>query len=196
MSFGYEQVSVAETVPSDLVARIAAGDRDAELEFVRRFEAGVRVLMRRHCRPADPIVDDLVQEVLAGVIERLRAGAVHDAGTLPAYLQATIVYTASAEYRRRHPTLPVETIADLPDSDSPVAHADAAQLAALLRAVLAELPVARDREILTRFYLNQDDKDVVCRDLCIDPSHFHRVVFRARERFRTLLEHAGIGDAR
>lgn len=193
MSAGYEPMAATTGVETDLVARIARGDRAAESEFVRRFERGVRALVRRHCRPGDPIVDDLVQDVLAGVIERLRAGAIHDSAALPGYVQAAAVYATTAEYRRRRPTQSVSTIENLPDSESPTARLDATQLAATLRALLAEMPVARDRAILARFYLDEQDKDQVCGALGIEPAHFHRVVFRARERFRALLEQAGFG---
>jgi RNA polymerase sigma-70 factor (ECF subfamily) len=193
MSAGYEPMAATTGAEPDLVARIAGGDRAAESEFVRRFERGVRALVRRHCRPGDPIVDDLVQDVLTGVIERLRAGAIHDSGALAGYVQAAAVYATTAEYRRRRPTQSDATIENLADSDTPTARLEATQLSTALRTLLAEMPVARDREILARFYLDEQDKDDVCRALEIDPAHFHRVVFRARERFRALLEQAGIG---
>ena len=178
----------------DIVARIAAGDRAAETEFVRRYQYGVQVMVRRHCRPSDPIVEDIAQDVLTRVLERLRAGAIRDAAALPAYVQATIVYATSAEYRSRRPTESVEAIEQLPGNDSPLIRATADQLRQTLTALLAELPVIRDRELLTRFYLDDEDKDDVCRDLDIDTTHFRRVVFRARERFRQLLHQAGIGE--
>ena len=58
--------------------------------------------------------------------------------------------------------------------------------AAMVRAVLAELDSDRDREILFRFYLADDDKERICRDLGLTAVHFNRVLFRARERFREL----------
>ena len=196
MSAGYEPISAASNAEPDLVARIAGGDRGAEAEFVRRFERGVRVLVRRHCRPGDPIVDDLVQDVLTGVIERLRAGAIRDATALPGYVQAAAVYATNAEYRQRRPTQNVAAIEDLPDSENPATRLAATQLCDMLRTLLSEMTVERDREILTRFYLHEEDRDSVCHSLGIDPNHFHRVTFRARERFRMLLEQAGFGDGR
>lgn len=193
MSVGRGQAAVGSAAESDLVARIAEGDRNAETEFVRAYERGVRALVRRHCRPGDPIVDDLAQEVLSRVLERLRAGAIRDAAALPAYVQATIVYTTSAEYRSRRQTEPESTIDELPSDDNPSERVSSNQLSTLLRTLLEQLPVARDREILARFYLDEQDKDDVCRQLGIDAAHFHRVVFRARERFRHLLDQAGIG---
>ncbi|MGH8121161.1 MAG: RNA polymerase sigma factor [Rudaea sp.] len=194
MSVDLTLVGAAADAQSDIVARIAAGDRSAEAEFVRRYQRGVLVLVRRHCRPGDPIVEDITQDILTRVIERLRAGAIRDAAALPAYLQASIVYATSAEYRSRRPTEPVEAIEQLPGGDSPLIQVTADQLRQTLSELLAELPVARDRELLTRFYLDDEDKDDICRRLGIATEHFRRVAFRARERFRELLDRAGIGE--
>ena len=196
MSPGFEGFAQGVSVESDLPTRIAAGDRAAEAELVHRFERGVRTLVRRYCRPGDHIVDDLVQEVLTDVIERLRLGGIRDGLALPAYIRATAVYATTAEYRRRRPTQDITDLEDLAAPDeNPHALAHASEAAALLRVLLAKMPVARDREVLMRFYLVEQDKEAVCRALKIEPSHFHRVVHRARERFRTLLEQAGLGAA-
>ena len=194
MSADLPQAGTTSDAESDFVARIAAGERAAEAEFVRRYQRGVLVLVRRHCRPGDPIVEDIAQDVLARVLERLRAGAIRDATALPAYVQTTIVYATTAEYRNRKPTEAVEKIAQLPGNDSPVNRVALDQLRQTLTALLAELPLARDRELLTRFYLDEEDKDDVCRHLGIDMAHFRRVAFRARERFRELLDRAGIQE--
>ena len=192
MSAGYGPMATPVGAGHSLISRIAQGDRQAEAEFVRLYERGVRVLVRRHCRPGDPVVDDLVQDVLSGVLERLRAGAIHDPVALPAYVQSAVVYATSAEYRRRRPTQTDAAVELMTDSETPGTQLDASQLAGFLRNVLAGMPVARDREILRRFYLEEEDKDSVCRALAIDPGHFHRVMFRARERFRLLVEQAGM----
>jgi len=180
---------------ANVVARIAAGDKNAEREFVLRYQQGIRVLVRRHCRPGDGAVEDLAQDVLLRVLERLRAGAIRDTAALPAYIQATIVHAASAEYRSRRSTAPVESIEHIAAAGGPTDQFSVAQLRQTLHALLTELPVARDRELLRLFYLDEEDKEEVCKKLGIDEAHFHRVVFRARERFRALLDRAGIKEA-
>lgn len=194
MSGGEVALSTSPPDPGDLVARIAAGDRAAEAHFIATYLRGVRALVRRRCRPNDPSVEDLVQDVLSRVLERLRAGAIRDAAALPAYVQAAIAYATNAEYRTRRPAEGIEAIADLPASDNPAEQLDSSRRAAILRNLLALLPVPRDREILVRFYLEEQDKDEVCRSLGIETSHFHRVVFRARERLRQLLDGTDIGE--
>jgi len=60
--------------------------------------------------------------------------------------------------------------------------------AAIARRVLDELPAERDREILHRFYILEDEKDAICGDLGLTSLHFNRVLYRARERYRELYE--------
>jgi RNA polymerase sigma-70 factor (ECF subfamily) len=59
---------------------------------------------------------------------------------------------------------------------------------AAVRAVLAELGSDGDRQILLRFYINEDSKAEICRDLGLTSLHFNRVFFRARERYRAIYE--------
>jgi hypothetical protein len=59
--------------------------------------------------------------------------------------------------------------------------------------MLEEMPATRDRELLVRFYLNDEEKDAICRELNLSQEHFNRVIFRARNRFRELLEQRGFG---
>jgi RNA polymerase sigma-70 factor (ECF subfamily) len=56
--------------------------------------------------------------------------------------------------------------------------------------LLNELGTARDREILTRLYLDDEDKEAICAALGVDSTHFNRVLFRAKQRFRELLVRA------
>lgn len=181
-----------------LVARIAAGDPSAETEFVLAFQAGVRALVRRHARPADPVVDDLAQDVLHTLVMRLRDNALHDAATLPAYVRSTVVFVVTAEYRKRgrrgeNDSAPQSTD-DLPDPDQPDRHACREQLRGSVNRVLAELGMERDREVLRRYYLKEEDRDTVCAALVIEPDHFHRVLHRARTRMKELLVERGIAS--
>src|SRR5690348_16131997 len=119
MSVGEGNVAVGGA-STDMVARIAAGDRKAEQEFVDAYARGVRALVRRHCRPNDPIAEDLAQDVLSRVLERLRAGAIRDSAALPAYVQTTVAYATSAEYRSRRTTETDSAIEALAAPDNPM----------------------------------------------------------------------------
>lgn len=183
------------TSDAELVARIATGDRGAENEFVVRYQRGIRTLVRRHARAGDPIVDDLVQEVLQHVLCRLREGALRDTEALAPYVRSAVVFSTTAEYRRRS-RRGEETLGegfDPPgDEIGPSALAEQRDAQACVSRLVAELPTPRDREVLTRFYLKEQAKSEVCTALDIDEAHFHRVVFRARERLRALLLQSGL----
>ena len=57
-----------------------------------------------------------------------------------------------------------------------------------LNKVLNQLSVARDREILRRFYLKDEDKAEICIDLQLSAAHFDRVLYRAKKRMRELID--------
>jgi RNA polymerase sigma-70 factor (ECF subfamily) len=50
------------------------------------------------------------------------------------------------------------------------------------------MPSERDRTVLSRFYIADDDKDRICEELGLSSLHFNQVLFRARERFKKLIE--------
>ena len=179
-----------------LVGRIAAGDRLAEARLIEQFRPGIHALARRHCRPGDPAVDDVVQDVICHLLEQLRRDSIKDPRALPAYIRTAVVNACTSEYRRRRmraESVPLDDeVMATPDSQDPAVAFQNQRVALAIRQLVAEMPDKRDREVLVRFYLNEADKDRICADLGIDVGHFHRVIYRARERLRTLLIGAGI----
>ncbi len=190
-----EHSTGAALAPDPLVLAIAAGSTEAERSFVERYGRGVRTLVVRACRPGDPIVDDIVQDVLLTVLARLRAGALNDPNALPAYLQATIAHATRAEYRKRGQrgdNVDVELLENLPGSEAgPAERLHQRHLRQAMAHLVEALPVARDRAVLRGFYLEDRDRDELCAELGIDELHFRRVLHRARERLRALIEGAG-----
>lgn len=173
-----------------LVRRIGAGDRSAEEELVRHYQRGLQYLIRR--RTADPeIARDLAQEAFRIVIEKLREGPIEQADRVGAYLRGTALKLLSAEFRKsaRRATAPNSDIVELAADEAlgPFDHVSIEQVRRLVRTLLSELPVRRDRDILIRTYLADEDKDSICAGLGIDSAHYNRVLFRAKQRFRDLL---------
>lgn len=180
-----------------LVERIQAGDREAEAELIRCYARGVRAVVRHHCRPGESHVDDIAQDVLTQLLGRLRAGALLDPLALPHYLRVSIRHACMAHYRKAHNSAAATSE---PESrsrdDDPETSLHRQQLHGVIREVIAEMPIERDREVLRRFYLNDQDRDRVCVALGIDEAHFHRVVHRARNRLREALAKAGLNNLR
>ena len=50
------------------------------------------------------------------------------------------------------------------------------------------LNLERDRQILLRFYMQEQTKDEICDALLLDKDHFDRVISRARKRLRERIQ--------
>lgn len=177
-------------VAADLVARIAGGDAAAETELWNRYSRGLLFLLRR--RTGEPqLAEDLRQETFRIALEKLRGGGLDDPARLAAYLRGIAVNLATGDWRKRarQKTRPdSEAVAEVSDDRSNPADAVAReQVATAVARLLDELGVSRDREILRRYYVDEADKARICGELDISPTHFNRVLFRAKQRFRTLL---------
>ena len=179
-----------QSVAADLVARIARGDASAETELWNRYSRGLLFLLRRRTNDAD-LADDLRQETFRIALEKLRARGLDDPGRLAAYLRGIAVNLVTGDWRKRfrRNTFPdSDVVADAgDDSSNPIDEVSRQQVAAAVAGLLNELGVTRDREILRRYYVDEADKAQICGELDISPTHFNRVLFRAKQRFRTLL---------
>ncbi|HEY4562151.1 MAG TPA: sigma-70 family RNA polymerase sigma factor [Thermoanaerobaculia bacterium] len=191
MSLDSEEARPDEAeIATDLVRRIAAGDGAAEAALVERYSRGVLYLLRRLGAPPE-LADDLHQETFRIVIERLRRQGLEDPAGLAGFLRGTARNLMTAERRK---TARRRTDAD-PERLEQTVHPAPGQLAAVLleeeaaivRRLIAEMPTDRDRQLLLRFYVAEEEKDSICGELGLDSLHFNRVLFRARHRFKELL---------
>lgn len=173
----------------EIAARIRAGEEAAAAELVRRFRPGLSVVLRRRCRD-DGAAEDLVQDTLLLALQKIRRGEVEDPERLAGFIHGT-ARNLYLNYRRKAGRL-VELAGEHPGPDLKLVEPRSDHLDTLLRReesrlvreLLAEMPNPRDRQILVRFYLSQEPKEAICTDLDIDPGHFRRVLYRARERLR------------
>ena len=174
-------------IATGLVRRIASGDASAEGELVQRYSRGILYLLRRL---APELADDLHQETFRVVLERLRRRELDEPEGLAGFLRGIARNLVIAERRksaRRRTEADEEELAQ-------AVHPAPGQLSAVLldeeaetvRHLIRELPTERDRQLLLRYYVSEEDKESLCTDLGLDSLHFNRVLFRARQRFREL----------
>lgn len=153
---------------------------------------GLFYLLRRQINDR-ALAEDLCNEAFRIVLERVQHQPLADPTKLAAFLAQTARNLLTAEQRkairRRTDTGAQAAIDEYPDA---AADADEAlHLQACRRAiheVLRKMRHIRDRELLVRYYLHNEDKETICRHFGLTEDHFNRVLFRARERFRGLLE--------
>lgn len=159
--------------------------------ILRDLRAGVLFLLRREVRePAQ--AEDLCNEAFRIAIERQSHLPLADPARIAAFLAQTVRNLLIADRRklaRRRTVTGEQTAIDrFADVESePGAKLQSQFRAWAVRQVLQEMPHLRDRQLLVRFYLNDEDIADICRDLGLSQAHFRKVVHRARERFRLLL---------
>ncbi len=199
---GREPVGLADESPeqlerqiaAELVARIGRGARDAEEAMIRRYGDGLLYLLKRRTRDPE-LALDLRQDTFQIAIEKLRSSSLDEPERLAAYLRGVALNLWIAQQRknkRRATDADSEAIDALPDERTvgPFDDLSRTQVQAAVQTLLAELGTPRDREILTRLYIRDEDKDDICAALGVDATHFNRVLFRAKQRFRELLVRA------
>ena len=179
-----------QAAAADLVTRIARGDPAAETELWNRYSRGLLFLLRR--RTGDPdLAEDLRQDTFQVALEKLRAGGLDDPQKLAAYLRGIAVNLAIGNHRkrvRRNTEPDSDKVAEAPDKHSnPQEEASRDEVGEAVKRLLDELGVSRDRDILRRYYVDEEDKVRICAELDISATHFNRVLFRAKQRFRALL---------
>jgi RNA polymerase sigma-70 factor, ECF subfamily len=179
-----------------LCARIRAGDTDAESILIARLQSGLRLVAHRASGGDLELSRDICQETLVILLRRLRTTGLDDPSGLEAFAAQTVrnlIIAARRKTQRQRTAPDSEALEGVPDPRPLVPAEEASgRLGILVKQLLAELPGDRDRAILTRFYLNEDDKSEICRDLNLTDLGFNQVLFRARNRLRQLLIEAGI----
>jgi len=190
----------AEDDAARLVARIQAGDGAAESELVARFSHGLLLMLRRLAQNS-ALADDLHQETLSLVLEKIRRAEVREPERLAGFIRSTArnLFIADRRKEARYRSLddggedeegprPVTLLADR--GPAPLDKVLAGEEARQVQRLLDELRYDRDRQVLLRFYLSDQGKEEICADLEIEPERFNQVLFRARERLRELWERA------
>jgi RNA polymerase sigma-70 factor (ECF subfamily) len=173
-----------------LVRRIRHGDRSAEAELVRRFGRGLKLVLERRIKDPE-LVQDVFQETFQTVLLRLRQESIEQPDRLSAFIHRTALYLAVSHYRKESHRLPTADVVQLDqildDSANPYLQLAREQLRCAVMQLLDELDVPRDRELLMRHYLQDQDKLSLCAEFQLNSDQFDKVLSRARHRLKQLL---------
>ena len=158
---------------------------------------GLRALILRRVHDPD-VAADILQDAAVTTLEKLRNGEIAHPENVGGYLYR-VALNHLRNHRRKDRTAlsSADGLDELRESedDPEWTCVGRPQWANAARNMLEEMPAARDRDLLVRFYLNDEAKEQICQDLRLSTEHFNRVIFRARNRFRELLEQRGIWKA-
>lgn len=176
-----------------LVGRVNNGDPAAETEMIERYSRGLRFLLRRRTRDPD-LAEDFLQETWIVALAKIRGQGLEDPARLAGYLAGIARNLVLGEIRRsdrRKTSVNSEIIDQVPDdSGNPFRQVSRAEVCNHVRDLINGLKTERDREILNRFYVHEEEKEDICNRLGVDGTHFNRVLFRARQRLKSAIEAA------
>jgi len=133
-------------------------------------------------------IEDVRQETFSRVFAALRGGKIRQPDRLGAFVNSMCNNVLLEQYRAssRDSSLEDEEQADLPALTVDVLGAIAAkQMAEKIREILEEMP-ERDRRLLQEVFLEERDKDEVCRDLGVDRDYLRVLLHRAKQSFKSL----------
>jgi RNA polymerase sigma-70 factor (ECF subfamily) len=173
---------------SDLVHRVREGDPSGMEDLYRMFLTGVRFYLCRQLGPQD--LEDKVHDIFLIIAQSIQRGDLREPDRLMGYVR-TIVRRQVAAYidravqsRRSYADLGFGmTLSD--QQPNPEGRLIADENTAMALRILNSLH-KRDREVLVRFYLREQNPDEICRDMGLTETQFRLIKSRAKARFGEL----------
>jgi len=171
------------------VERLRNGDHSTEHHFVAYFEQLLRIKLRARMLPSDR-VEDLRQETFIRVIAALRReGGVRQPERFGAFVNSICNNVLLEYYRSSAKSQKMEDLhLDIPDKVLDLeGMLVTKQVAERVRQILEEMP-EKDRKLLGAIFLEEKDKDAVCREFGVDRDYLRVLLHRAKDKFKALYE--------
>ena len=185
---GPPPVKPGEPSWSVLVERIRQGDPAGMEQLYAVFAKGVRSFLWRQLGPRG--LDDKVHDIFLIVTQSIRRGDLREPERLMGYVRTVLrrqvaAYIEEAIHARRN-EVEVEPGLYLTDRQiSPERIILERQTQEVAMRLLRSLP-ERDRNVLTRFYLEEQPAEQICRDMDLTETQFRLIKSRAKARYGEL----------
>jgi RNA polymerase sigma-70 factor, ECF subfamily len=171
-----------------LVESVRAGSAAGMEELYAVFAKGVRFYLWRQLGSQD--LDDKVHDIFLIITQAIQRGELREPERLMGYVRTVLrrqvaAYIESAVHARRN-EVEVGPALNLVDRQtSPERQVIERQNQDVAMRVLGSLP-RRDREVLTRFYLEEQSAEQICREMKLTETQFRLVKSRAKARYGDL----------
>jgi RNA polymerase sigma-70 factor, ECF subfamily len=169
--------------------QLRAGDFRTQEHFVSYFSELIRLKLgkRLHSRPE---IEDARQETFTRVLSALRRDdGVRQPERLGAFVNSVCNNVLLEHYRsasQEAPGAEEEAAANIPDPALSAVDVIAnREIQRKVRHILDELP-EKDRRLIKEVFLDERDKDEVCRDLGVDREYLRVLLHRAKKSFKSL----------
>jgi RNA polymerase sigma-70 factor (ECF subfamily) len=165
---------------------LCAGDRPTQEHFVGYFTALLQLKLRSRLH-SPQAVEDVRQETFARVLKALRnTGTLRQPERLGAFVNTVCNNVLFEHYRSssRSQSLDEEGQPELPAVGADALDlAASGQMKAKVREILLEMP-QRDRLLLQAVFLDERDRDDVCREFGVEREYLRVLLHRAKQEFK------------
>jgi RNA polymerase sigma-70 factor, ECF subfamily len=172
------------------VTRLLAGDLRTQEHFGAYFSTLIQLKLRSRLQSREAI-EDVRQETFVRFYAALREGKILHPERLGSFVNSVCNNVLLEHYRAsaRHGSLDDED-----DDEQKELPGNAMDLLGVLasketekkvREILQQMP-ERDRRLLREIFLEERDKDEVCRELGVDRDYLRVLLYRAKKSFKSL----------
>lgn len=180
--------------PQAIVEKIHAGDSRGEHTLIEHYAPALKLILKRRYQD-EQLRQDVFQDTFRVLIESIRNRTLKNPRALSGFLQSTATNLAREYMYQENRHRVVDEVSEVEQVISQEYDAqkqlEREELIEHVRAVTQSLETDRDRLILIRFYLEEEDKALICKQLDLESAHFDRVLYRAKQRLRKLMEKTG-----
>jgi RNA polymerase sigma-70 factor (ECF subfamily) len=172
----------------EYLRRLIDGDETTERHFTTYFSDHLRIKLRSRLRSSQ-LLEDVRQETFMRVFRGIReARSIEQPEKLGAYVNAVCnnvlleTYRSQNKYQGTAYEMPEQT----DDSWQPDEAFVNEERKSQVRTMLDELP-ERERRLLKALFLEDRDKDELCREFGVDREYLRVLLHRAKNRARSIL---------
>jgi len=175
------------------LSRLRSGDFRTQEHFSAYFTALIKIKVGSRLKSPEA-VEDVRQETFARFFVALRDGKIHQPDRLGSFVNSICNNVLLEHYRAatRNTSLDEEEEKNFPALNVDFVGAlSAKEREKKVREILEKLS-ERDRRLLREVFLEERDKDQVCRDFGVDREYLRVLLHRAKQAFKSsYLKHSG-----
>lgn len=174
------------TFDDQYVQRLKAGDPPTQQHFIAYFSELLAIKLRARFFPQH-IIDDIRQETFVRVLAILQKDSgLRQSERLGAFVNSVCNNVIMEQYRSSSRASGFEEGFDPPDKNIDMDRSLVSDEAKeQVNKVMAKMP-DRDRRLLKSMFLDEMDKDQVCREFGVDRDYLRVLLHRAKSQFRAI----------
>ena len=168
-----------------LVSQIKAGEDAGMEQLYKLFSRGIRYYLCRQLGPQE--LEDKVHDTFLIVVNAIKRGDLREPERLMGFVRTIVrrqvaAYIEQVVHTRREQTDLESGVTIVDRKQNPEQEAIVRQKAELMKSALEGLS-KRDRDILVRFYLQEQPQEQICREMALTETQFRLLKSRAKAKF-------------